>query len=66
MQVSVSYMGKKRKIALKSGATVGDAMKKSGVNAEMVLVKRGKEIIPDAEKLKDGDKLVLLRVVTGG
>lgn len=66
MQVSVTYEKKTKKISLKGGATALLALKKAGINPEMVLIKRGGEIIPDAEKLKAGDKIELLRVVTGG
>lgn len=66
MNVSLVFGKIKKKLVLGSGATAHDALKKAGINSEMVLIKRNGEIIPDAEKLKDGDKLELLRVVTGG
>jgi len=66
MNVSVVFGKIKKKLILGSGATAYDALKKAGINPEMVLVKREGKIIPDAEKLKDNDKLELLRVVTGG
>jgi len=66
MNVLVVFGKIKKKLVLGSRATAHDALKKAGINPEMVLIKRAGEIIPDAELLKDGDKLELLRVVTGG
>ena len=66
MNVSVVYGRLKKKLVLGSRATAFDALKKAGINPEIVLIKREGEIIPDAELLNDGDKLELLRVVTGG
>ena len=45
---------------------VRNVFEKMDVNPETVIVKKGGEIILEEEKLKDGDKLELIRVVSGG
>jgi len=66
MIVRLKYLGKNRNIELPSKAKVSDLLDKSGINPETVIIKRGKEIIPDTEVLKDKDKLEAIKIISGG
>lgn len=66
MNVDIIYKGKKTSLSLSDGAVVAEALKKSKINPETVLVRRKDEIILETEKLKDKDNLELLSVVSGG
>lgn len=66
MIVSLKYQGKSKSIKLPSKARVSDLLSKSGINPETVIIKRGKEIIPDTEALKDKDKLEAIKIISGG
>jgi len=66
MNVHLTFKGKKRSLSVPDGAKVADILQKVEINPETVLVRRSGEIIPETEKLKNGDKLELLSVVSGG
>ncbi|VVB60657.1 ThiS family protein [uncultured archaeon] len=66
MHVQVTYGKQKKKLALRYGAIVLDVIQIMKINPEMVLVKRGGEIIPDTEELGDNDKIEIIQVVSGG
>lgn len=50
----------------KNGARVIDVLKMAKINPETVLVKRGGQLIPHDETLKDNDILELIAVISGG
>ena len=62
----MTYEGKSHDLELKNGATVEQAIKEIKVNPQIVLAKRGDEVIPDSEKLNDKDEIALIRIVSGG
>lgn len=64
--VSAIYGKLKKRMVLAQNSTAKDAISQMGAHPEIVLVRRKGEIIPHEEPLKNGDKLELLRVVTGG
>lgn len=66
MHVFATYGKVKKKLALRYGAIALDVLQILKINPEMVLVKRGGEIIPDNEELKDSDKIEIIQVVSGG
>ncbi|MBN2043198.1 MAG: MoaD/ThiS family protein [Candidatus Aenigmarchaeota archaeon] len=65
MTVSVKYLGKRENLKMK-GKTVNDLLKEMKVNPETVLVKRGKEIITEDEKIRENDEIELIRIISGG
>lgn len=65
-RVSLVYQGKRRKFIVPAKSTVSDLMKKAGVNKQTVLIKVGDQIIPDDEKLKGGERVEALVIVSGG
>ncbi len=48
------------------GSTVADSARKLGLNPETFLFSRGNEIIHENEALREGDKIKLIKVVSGG
>lgn len=53
-------------IGLKDDSMVFDALEAVKINPETVLVKRQNKLIPHDAKLKDGDILELITVISGG
>ncbi len=66
MKVEIEFAGKKHNLNLKNNSTIEDALKILKINSETVLVKRNDEIIPSVEKLKEGDKIEALKIISGG
>ena len=53
-------------IEVGENSTVLDSLKQLKLNPEIFLVKRNNEIIHENEKLKENDKLELIKVISGG
>lgn len=66
MHVYTTYGKAKKKLVLRYGAIALDVLQILKINPEMVLVRRGGEIIPDSEELGEGDRIEIIRVVSGG
>lgn len=66
MEITVRFAGKMKKLRLEGSATVEQALLKAKINPQVVIVKKRKEIIPDNEKLEDGDVIEALKIVSGG
>ena len=49
-----------------AGLTIREAVKRVGITPETVLPTRDGELIPDTERLKEGDVIVLISVISGG
>lgn len=66
--VSVRWMGseKTRKYDLLGGSRVMDLIEKMELNSEELVVRLNDKIVPEEERLNDGDKLELIPVVSGG
>lgn len=54
------------KIKLKEGAKVADALKTLKLNPEMYLVTIDKELVVEEEKLKNNQKLKLIKIISSG
>ena len=50
----------------KKGVKIEDVLRKVGINPVTVLVKKNERLVPVEEKVKDGDVLELIPVVSGG
>ena len=48
------------------GKTVEDMFEELGMNYEVFLVKRNNEIVHEYEILNEGDKIELIKVISGG
>ncbi len=51
---------------VKAGMTLLDALKKSNIVPESVIATRDGEMITEDEILKDGEKIKLIAVISGG
>ena len=60
------FAEKERQLELPEGARADDAPRAVGIRPELVLVFRDDEPIPSDEPLRDGDRLRIVRVVSGG
>ena len=57
---------KERELDLAANATADDAPRALGIRPELVLVFRDTRPLPANEPLRDGDRIRILRVVSGG
>jgi sulfur carrier protein ThiS len=57
-----------QELELPEGALVRDALRAASIVPDTVLVARAatKDVVPDDEPLRDGEELLVTRVVTGG
>lgn len=58
--------GRTRVVRLRYGSTALDLLKKIGLNRETVIVRINGRISPEEERLKGGDSVEILKIVTGG
>ncbi|MFH1821071.1 MAG: sulfur carrier protein ThiS [Methanobacteriota archaeon] len=68
IEVRVKIIGQKsvRRLKIVAGTTVADLLNKLGQNRETVVVRLNGKIIAEEERLKSGDHVEILPVVTGG
>lgn len=66
MNISVTFRGEKKLVALKEKATASDLLKEMKINSETVLVAVNEEIVPEMTALKAGDEVELIRTISGG
>lgn len=57
---------KERELQLPAGATADDAPRALGIRPELVLVFRGERPLAADAPLQEGDRIRILRVVSGG
>ena len=60
------FQWKERELELSEGAKADDAPRAIGVRPELVLVFRGDRPLASDAPLADGDRIRILRVVSGG
>jgi len=68
IQVEVKVWGQpeSKVVKLSQGSSILDLLEKLGQNPQVVAVKLNGRIVPEQEKLADGDQVELIPVVTGG
>lgn len=68
IEIKAKIVGQKsaRRLKLSPRATVAEALEKLGQNRETVVVRLNGRIIAEEERLKSGDQVEILPVVTGG
>jgi sulfur carrier protein len=66
--VTVKLYGQKRtkKIRLMQGAKIADLLKRLNYNPDVVAVRCNKKIVPEEERLANGDIVEIIPIVTGG
>lgn len=57
---------KSEKYELPPNARIIDLIERTEFNVETVVVKRNDKIVPEEEKLEDGDQLEIIPIVSGG
>lgn len=66
MFIIVSMGGKKRRVKVNKAVTISQFLEEIGINPVTVLVKINGNIVPDDMKLKQGDPLEIIRIVSRG
>lgn len=65
-QVAVTLRLRDKEYEVRPGMTVRDAMLQVGIEPESVIPTRQGELITDDEILKDGERIRLVAVISGG
>ncbi len=67
MKVRIITENEERTVDInEKGVKIEDVLRKAGINPVTVLVKKNESLVPVEEKVKDGDVLELIPVVSGG
>ena len=66
MKIKVKIEGKTKTLDMEKDSNVRNIFEKLDESTEMYVVRRGKEIVIEEDKLKDGDKIEFIKVVSGG
>ncbi|HID12002.1 MAG TPA: sulfur carrier protein ThiS [Candidatus Latescibacteria bacterium] len=66
VRVVVSHDRKEEIVDVRPGTTVQRVLERLGISREAVVVKRNDRIVPEETVLHDGDRLEIIRVVSGG
>ncbi len=66
IEISITGIGETSQIAIISGSTVEDVLKKLGLNVSAQIVLRGKTPIPIDEIVVEGDELRVIETFSGG
>ncbi|MGQ9788174.1 MAG: sulfur carrier protein ThiS [Candidatus Hadarchaeaceae archaeon] len=68
VEIRVKIVGQRlaHRIKVSSGTTIAELLKKIGQNRETVVVRLNGVIVAEEERLKKGDLVEILPVVTGG
>jgi len=64
--MTVQFDLRKEKFETRSGMTLRDSLKKIEINPESVLAVRDGVLLTDDEILKEGDRIKLVPVISGG
>jgi len=68
MQINIFFEreNKNKKIELNENSSVRDLLDKLKINPVTVIAARDNELIPENERLKDNDNIMIMPVVSGG
>ena len=66
VSVRVAGKGELRKLRLSPSSDILVALKETGHNPETVVVRLNGRIVPETEKLSDGDEIEIIPIVSGG
>lgn len=67
MKIKVKIVGDKEKeIEIESNSKISKILKKLEINPETVIVKKGDLVVPLEEKIKKGEEIKIIKVVSGG
>ncbi len=66
MKIRVIFGKNIKEVEVREGAKIREALKIAGINPETVIVRKGKEIVTEEDRLQDGDEIEAIRVISGG
>ena len=67
MEITVKVVGQRtRRLKVDPGTTIAELLKRVGQNRETVVVRLNGRIVAEEERLKEGDLIEVIPVVTGG
>lgn len=66
IKVKIAGQRSSRRLKVDSGTTIAELLKRIGQNRETVVVRLNGRIVAEEERLKRGDLVEILPVVTGG
>lgn len=66
IKVKIAGQRSSRKLKVSPGTTIAEVLKEIGQNRETVVVRLNGRIVAEEERLKNGDLVEILPVVTGG
>jgi thiamine biosynthesis protein ThiS len=66
LNIEVKFAGEVEQVRLADKSKVLDLLRELGINREVVAVKIGGKVVPEEETLKDGDRVEVFRIVSGG
>lgn len=64
--VEVIHEGNRRIVNLGEGVRIENLLNELGINRETVLVRLNNEVCVEEETLKDGDKVEIIKAISGG
>lgn len=67
MEITVKVVGQRtRRLKVDPGTTIAELLRRVGQNRETVVVRLNGRIVAEEERLKEGDLIEVIPVVTGG
>lgn len=66
MRVRVRILGREEREVEIRGARIKDLLEQLSINRETVVVKVNERICPEGEQLSEGDRVLIIPIVTGG
>lgn len=66
MKISVKIGDKRKEVKVKDGVTVLKLAEKLKLNLPSHIAKLNDQIVPDDEKMSDGDEVEFFKVISGG
>ena len=67
MEITVKVVGQRtRRLKVDPGTTIAELLRRVGQNRETVVVRLNGRIVAEEERLKEGDLVEVIPVVTGG
>ncbi len=66
VKIKVKYGKDEKEIEIKENARIRDILSLLNINIEEVVVKKNKELCTEEDRIKAGDYLEIIRVVSGG
>ena len=64
--VEACYQGQTQQVDVPENCTVEALLKTLKINPETVVVSKNKTIVADTETLKPGDRVDIIRIISGG